>query len=322
MRIEVGGGGEKGEFGGGGKWRKEVVWLVVGDGGGEKGRFGRSDEDKRGGRNFLRFGRGDATDYDVYENDELANVVGSEMDKRDRNFLRFGRGPNNNFLRFGRSISPLAYAQGIEMEQQPMGGEAEGMDSLISEEKRGGKNYLRFGRNNFVRNALRFGRSVDNQLACEGCQNDDMSANSPPATTNTRAKRAAIMPSEDNNNNNNDNDDDAKDLQRMKRNAMRFSNYNNNDISSYGPTAWGREYQPEDTITSDESSLEESMKKRNNERNFLRFGRNRNYLRFGKRDMVEDVPSDSSSSNDVSAMSPDEFYRYVRAQQKNFLRFG
>lgn len=96
---------------------------------------------------MYRFGRGDASDYDVSESDELAS--GGEMDKRDRNFLRFGRGPNNNFLRFGRSGSPLTFAQGLEMEPA---GEIVGDESLTSEEKRAGRNYLRFGRNkNFIR---------------------------------------------------------------------------------------------------------------------------------------------------------------------------
>lgn len=171
------------------------------------------------------------------------------------------------------------------------------------------------------RNFLRFGRSVDNQLPCEGCHSDDVSANSPPAApaTTTRAKRAAVLSNEDN-----DNDDDAEDLQRMKRSSMRFNTDYSSAPSSFSPAAWAREYQPDDNISSDESSLEESMKKRNYERNFLRFGRNRNYLRFGKRDTVEDVSSDSSSSsaNDISVMAPDEFSRYVRGQQKNFLRFG
>lgn len=252
-------------------------------------RFGRSEEDKRGGRNFLRFGRGDSSSVeDVVDLDSEDSI-----EKRNRNFLRFGR--DRNFLRFGRSDAeefglpggPLAFANGVQDED---------LEDYPLEEKRAGhRNYLRFGRGNrnFLRfgrgdsrNFLRFGRSVDRQLSEQEARD---AALTPTAGPHTPAK--------------------TQESHRSKRSATPYSYVM---MPSHGPSAWAQDYDPDQEDEGLEESIEgPDVTKRAYNRSFLRFGRDRNFLRFGKR-----------SDDDMVMVKPATYPRYVRAPQRNFLRFG
>lgn len=109
--------------------------------------------------NFLRFGRTSPKmhelEYDDY-NEDFARPTRSGKTEKNDYFIRFGRG-SKDYLRFGRNAgrgdSHVRYGRSTKSGNKRNKRE---VFSEFSDNKRGGSNFMRFGRNS---NFLRFGRT-------------------------------------------------------------------------------------------------------------------------------------------------------------------
>jgi hypothetical protein len=121
------------------------------------------DVRRRNNNNFLRFGRSGGTNYDVeYDdfNEDFARPTRSGKTEKNDHFIRFGRS-KQDFLRFGRdqhrvvrdrSGNYLRFGRSVPNTEEKVRNKRD----TYSEFKRGGSNFMRFGRNS---NFLRFGRN-------------------------------------------------------------------------------------------------------------------------------------------------------------------
>lgn len=85
-------------------------------------------------------------------------------------------------------------------------------------------------------------------------------------------------------------------------------------MPSHGPSAWIQDFQPDQEDEDLETIDGPDMTKRAYNKSFLRFGRDRNFLRFGKRN--------DDAASEMVMVKPASYPRFVRAPQRNFLRFG